>query len=139
MAEGGSVSIDRQKVVSEIKQHPWFREYVKEFGEEPDLSENADYDYITAWTSGIRPERDPYDKNRYHWSSMTSSGAMLKKPGHPTMWKTLFMEHTGKNPDAIGIKSEQEAQAYINAQRVKKSRGGYTPQEELLLMRYANR
>lgn len=139
MAEGGPVSIDRQKVVSEIKQHPWFREYVKEFGEEPDLSENADYDYITAWTSGIRPERDPYDKNRYHWSSMTSSGAMLKKPGHPTMWKTLFMEQTGKNPDAIGIKSEQEAQAYINAQRVKKSRGGYTPQEELLLMRYANR
>ena len=124
MAEGGAVNIDRQRVISEIRKTPWFREFVKEYGEEPDLSENADYDYVTAWTSGIRPERDPYDNNRYHWSSMTSSGVMLKKPGHPTLWKTYFMEQTGKNPDAIGIKNEQEAQAYINAQRVKKARGG---------------
>lgn len=138
-ANGGTALVDRQKVISEIRQTPWFREFVKEYGEEPDLSENADYDYVTAWTSGIRPERDPYDKNRYHWSSMTPNGVILKKPGHPTMWKTLFMEQTGKNPDAIGIKNEQEAQAYINAQRIKKARGGYTLQEELLLKQYANR
>ena len=139
MAEGGSVDAERQRIEAEIKKHPWYSEFCKEFNECPNLGQNADYDYITAWKAGIRPERDPYDKNRYHWSSMTGDGVMLKKPGHPTMWKTLFMEQTGKNPDAIGIKSKQEAQAYINAQRVKKARGGYTIQEELLLKRYANR
>jgi hypothetical protein len=140
-ANGGIVDIERESVINEIRKTPWFSEFVKEHGEEPDLSERADYDYITAWKAGIRPERDPYDKNRFHWSSMTPEGKLLKKSGHPTLWKTIFMEQTGINPDAIGIKNEQQAQAYIKAQRVKKAKGGpvYTPAEQDLLRRYSSR
>ncbi len=131
--QGGSVDAERQRVISEIRKTPWFSNFVRKYGEEPDLSENADYDYFTAWTSGERPnELD-------HWPSYTASGKLLKKEGHSTLWKTRFMDATGIDPDSLGIKNEQEGQAYINAQRVKKSRGGYTPQEELLLKRYANR
>ena len=139
--DGGVVDSERQSIVNEIRKTPWFSEFVKQYGEEPDLSENADYDYITAWKSGIRPQRDPYDKNRFHWSSMTSEGKLLKKPGHPTLWKTTFMEQTGINPDAIGIKNEQQAQEYIKAQRVKKAKGGpiYTHAEQDLLRRYSSR
>ena len=110
---------DRQRIESEIRQTPWFKEFVAQYGEEPDLSENADYDYITAWGAGIRPERDPYDQNRYHWSSRTDEGVMLKKPGHSTLWKTHFMDQTGQNPDAIGRKTEQEAQEWLKSKKRK--------------------
>lgn len=52
-----------------IRQTPWFKEYVKEHGEEPDLN-TTDYDYRTAWAAGARPDvRDPSDNNRLHWPS----------------------------------------------------------------------
>lgn len=104
---------DAQSIANEIRKTPWFKEYVEEYGEEPNLSESADYDYITAWKAGIRPERDQYDNNRYHWSSKTPDGAMLKKPGHSTLWKTHFMDQTGQNPDAIGIKTERQAEQFL--------------------------
>jgi len=107
------VQSERQRIEAEIRQTPWFREFVAQYKEEPDLSPNADYDYITAWKSGIRPERDPYDQNRYHWSSKTPEGVMLKKPGHSTLRKTNFMDQTGENPDAIGVKTEQQAQEWL--------------------------
>jgi hypothetical protein len=40
-----------------IRATPWFSEFVKQYGEEPDLSTSADYDYRQAWKMGIRPER----------------------------------------------------------------------------------
>jgi len=104
---------ERQRIEAEIRKHPWYSEFYKEFNQYPNLGPNADYDYITAWKAGIRPERDPYDQNRYHWSSKTDDGVMLKKPGHPTLWKTHFMDKTGQNPDAIGVKTEQQAQEWL--------------------------
>ena len=108
---------ERQRMETEIRQTPWFKEFVAQYKEEPDLSPNADYDYITAWGAGVRPERDPYDQNRYHWSSKTPEGVMLKKPEHPTLWKTHFMDKTGQNPDAIGVKTEQQAQEWLRMER----------------------
>ena len=108
-----SAQNERQRIEAEIRQTPWFKEFVAQYKEEPDLSPNADYDYITAWKAGVRPERDPYDQNRYHWSSKTPEGVMLKKPGHLTLWKTHFMDQTGQNPDAIGLKTEQQAQEWL--------------------------
>jgi hypothetical protein len=104
---------ERQRIEAEIRQTPWFKEFVTQYKEEPNLSPSADYDYITAWKAGIRPERDPNDQNRYHWSSKTPEGVMLKKPEHPTLWKTNFMDQTGQNPDAIGVKTEQQAQEWL--------------------------
>jgi len=109
--------MERQRIQGEIRQTPWFKEFVRQYGEEPDLSPNADYDYITAWKAGVRPERDPYDQNRYHWSSKTDEGVMLKKPGHSTLWKTHFMDQTGQNPDAIGVKTEQQAQEWMRGRK----------------------
>jgi hypothetical protein len=92
---------------SGIRSTPWFREFVREHGEQPDLSRNADYDYRGAWQAGLRPSPDPYDNNRHHWPSSLPNGEMLKAPDHPTMWKELFMRATGQNPDALGITQEQ--------------------------------
>ncbi len=103
----------RKKVVSEIRKTDWFREYRDEFGEEPNLGPDANYDYITAWLSGVRPKRSAQDDNRFHWDSMTRDGVMLKKPDHPTVWKTHFMEITGLDPDEIGLRNENDAQMYI--------------------------
>jgi len=108
---------DRQRIEAEIKQHPWYSEFYKQHDEYPNLGPDADYDYITAWKAGIRPERDPYDENRYHWSSKTDEGVMLKKPGHSTLWKTHFMDQTGQNPDALGLKTEQQAQEWMRGRK----------------------
>jgi hypothetical protein len=75
----------------------------------------AEYDYRAAWKAGIQPERDPYDKNRFHWPSSLPTGEMLKSPTHPTAWKEYFMRLTGKNPDAVGIRSPQEAEVYLKS------------------------
>lgn len=91
-----------------IKNTDWFKEFVKEYNEEPDLN-ITEYDYRAAWKAGIKPERDPYDKNRFHWPSSLPSGEMLKSDTHPTAWKEMFMRETGQNPDALGIRSKEEA------------------------------
>ena len=49
-----------------IKSTEWYKEFRKEYKEEPNLND-SEYDYRAAWKAGIQPERDPYDKNRYHW------------------------------------------------------------------------
>lgn len=52
-----------------IRATPWFSEYVKRYGEEPDLN-TPHYNYRTAWAAGARPDvRDPTDQNAYHWPS----------------------------------------------------------------------
>jgi hypothetical protein len=105
---------ERQRIEAEIRQTPWYTEFVAEHNEEPDLSPNADYDYITAWKAGIRPERDPYDQ-KYHWSSKTPDGKWLKSENHPTRWKETFMEQSGVNPDALGLQTEQQGQEWLRA------------------------
>ena len=98
---------EEQDFQAGIKKTEWFKEYVKEYGEEPDLN-TKDYDYRSAWKAGVRPQRDPYDKNRYHWSSSNpETGEMLKSKEHPTAWKEEYMKRTGKNPDEVGVTKEQ--------------------------------
>jgi len=102
---------EEQDFQAGIKKTEWFKEYVKEYGEEPDLN-TKDYDYRSAWKAGVRPQRDPYDKNRYHWSSSNpETGEMLKSKEHPTAWKEEYMKRTGKNPDEAGITKEQAGMA----------------------------
>ena len=95
-----------------IRSTDWFKEFVNEYGEEPDLN-SKDYDYRAAWRAGIIPERDPYDKNRFHWPSSLPSGEMLKSSSHPTAWKEYFMRVTGINPDSLNIKTSDEANTFL--------------------------
>jgi hypothetical protein len=93
---------DESNFQKSIRNTDWFKEFVKEYKEEPDLN-TPEYDYRKAWSMGIRPEKDPYDQNRYHWASSTQEGEMLKSPNHPTAWKEYFMRDYGYNPDELGI------------------------------------
>ena len=97
-----------------IKSTGWYKEFRKEYKEDPNL-DDSEYDYRAAWKAGIQPQRDPYDKNRYHWPSSLPSGEMLKSPTHPTAWKEHFMRQTGQNPDAIGLRSLEDADAYLKS------------------------
>ena len=98
-----------------IRGLPWFAEFKQEYGEEPDLSPSSDYDYRAAWKAGITPERDKYDKNKYHWPSSTNVGQMLKSANHPTAWKEHFMRATGINPDQIGAENKSHAIQLLNS------------------------
>lgn len=91
---------------SGIRATTWFSEFKKRYGEEPDLSSSADYDYRKAWKGGARPQRDKHDNDSYHWPSALPSGEMLKSKDHPTVWKEHYMRATGKNPDATGVTEE---------------------------------
>lgn len=122
MAQG-----QESRFLREITKSPWFSEFVRSYGERPDLSRNADYDYRKAWAAGLRPEPDPYDNNRYHWPSSLPSGELLKSPNHQTLWKEQYMRATGQNPDATGVTKEQwqqmqqtPAKAIIDALRKNK-------------------
>jgi hypothetical protein len=84
-----------------IRATPWFSEFVKQYGEEPDLN-TPDYNYRAAWGAGIRPVRYEHDGGRYHWPSSLPNGQMLKSANHPTAWKEYYMRATGKNPDDVG-------------------------------------
>ena len=97
--------VEEKSFQSWIKGTEWYKEYVNEYDEAPDL-DTSDYDYRAAWKAGIRPERDPYDKNKFHWPSADESGKMLKSESHPTAWKEYFMKATGRNPDEVGITKE---------------------------------
>jgi len=101
-----SVIADEMEFQRAIRATEWFKEFVREYGEEPDLN-TKDYDYRKAWSAGVRPERDPYDNNRYHWRSSLDSGEMLKSRDHPTAWKEHYMRRFGTNPDATGVTEEQ--------------------------------
>jgi hypothetical protein len=95
-----------------IRGTDWFKEFKSEYNEEPDL-DTKDYDYRSAWKAGVQPERDPYDNNRFHWPSSLPTGKMLKSAEHPTAWKEYFMRETGVNPDALGLKTPEEANIFI--------------------------
>ena len=109
-----------------IRNTGWFKEFKAQYKEEPDLN-TKDYDYRAAWKAGVKPERDPYDKNRFHWPSSLPSGEMLKSEDHPTAWKEYFMRDTGVNPDSLGLKTKEDANIYFKnkEQEVKKfNKGG---------------
>jgi len=103
---------EEQQFQNWIRSTDWFKEFVQEYNEEPDLNID-EYDYRAAWKAGISPERDPYDNNRYHWPSSDQTGKMLKSEEHPTAWKEFFMRDTGLNPDALGLQNKQEADLYL--------------------------
>jgi len=103
-----------------IRSTEWFKEYVKEYKEEPDLN-TSDYNYRAAWKAGIRPEKDKYDNDKYHWlSSVPETGEMLKSKDHPTAWKEYYMRETGENPDEKGVTKEQ----YEESKKPKMATGG---------------
>jgi len=110
-----AASFDEASFQKGIRDTDWFKEYVDEYGEEPDL-DTKDYDYRKAWAEGIRPERDPYDNNRYHWRSSLGSGEMLKSKDHPTAWKEHYMREFGVNPDAKGV-TEAQWKQYLQHKR----------------------
>ena len=85
---------------------PWYQEYVKQYGEGPDIRLPSDdplkgpqYDYRNAWFRDVRPIRDPED-GQLHWPS-SAGGQMLKSGSHPTFWKEGFMRRYGVNPDSL--------------------------------------
>ena len=92
---------DEEEFQKGIRQTGWFKEFVAEYGEEPDL-DSDDYDYRKAWAAGSRPGRDPNDGDRYHWDSSLPNGEMLKGQNHKTAWKEYYMRATKKNPDEVG-------------------------------------
>ena len=118
---------NRQKAINPIAEEmqfkswiralPWFSEFQKQYGEEPDISPQSNYDYRAAWRGGIAPERDQYDSNRYHWPSSLPDGRMLKTPDHPTAWKEHFMRETGQNPDALGLASPEHAEMWKRSRK----------------------
>jgi len=114
--KGGLASREMPKDEAEfqkwIRNTSWFKEFKAQYKEEPDLN-TKDYDYRAAWKAGVKPERDPYDKNRFHWPSSLPSGQMLKSEDHPTAWKEYFMRDTGVNPDALDLKTQEDANSYL--------------------------
>jgi hypothetical protein len=119
-AEGGEVQMGSNKKMPNdeaafqnwIRGTDWFKEFKAEYNEEPDL-DTKDYDYRAAWKAGLQPERYPYDNNRFHWPSSLPNGQMLKSADHPTAWKEYFMRETGVNPDALGLKTPEDANIFI--------------------------
>ena len=97
-----------------IRSTGWYKEFVAEHKEEPDLN-IKEYDYRAAWAAGIEPVRDKYDNNRFHWpSSNPRTGETLKSEDHPTAWKEKYMRETGRNPDADNVTREQYDQMQQN-------------------------
>jgi hypothetical protein len=132
-AEGGEVRMGSNKKMPNnesefqnwIRGTDWFKEFKSEYNEEPDL-DTKDYDYRAAWKAGVQPERDPYDNNRFHWPSSLPTGEMLKSAEHPTVWKEYFMRETGVNPDALGLKTPEDANIFIEniSKRQERAAGG---------------
>src|SRR5262245_43970671 len=73
-----------------IRATPWFSEYVRKYGQEPDLN-TPDYNYRAAWKAGARPDvRDPGDQ-LLHWPSQ------YKGPNHPNRYVDGVDTLTGEN------------------------------------------
>jgi hypothetical protein len=113
-AEGLSAMTDKKEALfqSGIRATPWFTEFVDTHGEEPNLSPSADYNYRKAWDAGLSPTPNEYDNNRHHWPSSLPNGEMLKKQGHPTLWKEHYMRATGTDPDSVGATEQDYLKLY---------------------------
>jgi hypothetical protein len=91
---------------------PWYQEFQQNYGERPNPND-PQYDYRAAWRAGIQPERYEYDGGRYHWPSTTQDGTPLKGADHPTMWMQKFMQQTGIDPNALGLRSPDDAAVWL--------------------------
>ena len=94
---------DEAKFQSWITSLPWHAEYLKQYGERPDLN-TPDYNYRKAWQLGLQPQRYAPDGNRFHWPSV-GNGVELKAANHPTAWMQDFMTITGRDPHTPGVLS----------------------------------
>lgn len=95
----------------------WYEQFKQKNGGAPNI-EDPDYDYRAAWKAGIRPAPYEHDNGAYHWASSTGEGQMLKSENHPTAWMEQFMQQTGKDPNDVGVKSPEEAKAYLAGPQV---------------------
>lgn len=82
-----------------VRETPWWGEFVKRYGEEPDLDQ-SDYNYRAAWAGGVRPEWYPPD-NSYHWASEGPEGS-YKAVNHPSAWMNDYLQLTGRDPHDPG-------------------------------------
>lgn len=89
--------VDEMRFQQTIRSSPWFKEFVKQYGEEPNLND-MQYDYRAAYQAGVAPTRYAPDQGAYHWPSVTPEGRPLKAPSHPTAWKEYYMRSTGRDP-----------------------------------------
>ena len=106
----------------EVAFQEWYGDYSTKAGVSADPDDPRHfYDYRGAWkadkgvpvgTPGSSFQVSPYDQRIHGPSKNPATGKSLKLPGHPTIWKQEFLERTGQDPDAIGIKSEEEAKLY---------------------------
>ena len=104
-----------------IRKQPWFDEFKKDRGEEPDL-DTKDFDYRGAWKDGETPTRSKVD-NKLHW------GSKFKSTSHPTKWKDMFMKASGGiDPDDVGVKNIIEGLDYLK--NGKKTRNQETPESQ---------
>lgn len=99
-----------------IQALPWFAEFRQNYGEAPDLN-SRDYDYRAAWRAGVAPERDPYDRGRYHWPTTTADGRELKGELHPTKWMNDFMSLYGVTPEAFGLRTPADWAGWLGGGR----------------------
>lgn len=99
-----------QKFQNDFRGSQFYNEFQQRYGEQPDL--NGDYDYRLWWQStGINPSR--HQDGTLHGPSKTPDGRWLKSPNHPTAWMENFWNLTGQNPEELGLRSVEDAQAYI--------------------------
>jgi hypothetical protein len=98
-----------------IKQTPWYMEFKKQYGEEPNLNA-PEYNYRAAWQSGVRPETYEFDKLQ-HWPSVNTKGESLKATKHPTAWMEDYMQITGADPHSPVPLSKEQIVAISKALR----------------------
>jgi hypothetical protein len=82
----------------------WYREFMMQYGEPPNMGPTSDYDYAKALQWGVQPQRYAQD-GMYHWPSKTPAGEWLKKPDHPTHWMEDYYQAYGRDP--MGFVLEQ--------------------------------
>ncbi len=111
---------DEQKFLQTVQTHPWYNQFVQDYGEAPDLN-SPDYNYRAAYKFGVLPELYPYD-NRYHWSSVTPQGQSLKATNHPTAWMEDYMQVTGRDPHEPGELNQDQIEAIQKALQYRYSR-----------------
>jgi len=81
----------------------WRRDFIKNFGSEPNTAPGGDYNYRLAWLSGATPEYHEPSNSFHGMSSATippyDEPVNFKAEDHPTMWKESFMREYGFDPD----------------------------------------
>jgi hypothetical protein len=84
---------------TEIRQTPWYKEFVQRYGEEPNF-QDPNYNYREAWDAGVRPDvRDPGDQ-MLHWNSQ------FKGPNHPNRFVQGIDTHTNKPVELVEPENE---------------------------------